>query len=148
MTDQPMQDAFSRDPADRQRAFADLRSQCPVHRLPGGELFAVSREAVNAGLQHVEHFSTDLLGIAAPPTIAGVDQKPLDGASFAASFTAADAPDPRDTQYYEMFGCRAIRHEGWKAVVYHPIQADEPLQAMSAPATNGAGALVTTPPSW
>ncbi len=37
-----------------------------------------------------------------------------------------DAPDPRDTQYYEMFGCRAIRHEHWKAVVYHPIQADEP----------------------
>jgi arylsulfatase len=25
-----------------------------------------------------------------------------------------------------MFGCRAIYHEGWKAVVYHPIQDDQP----------------------
>jgi arylsulfatase len=25
-----------------------------------------------------------------------------------------------------MFGCRAIRHEQWKAVVYHPIQVDRP----------------------
>ena len=38
----------------------------------------------------------------------------------------AAAPERHTTQYYEMFGCRAIYHEGWKAVVYHPIQADEP----------------------
>jgi arylsulfatase len=25
-----------------------------------------------------------------------------------------------------MFGCRAIYHDGWKAVVYHPIQFDQP----------------------
>jgi len=68
----------------------------------------------------------DLLGIPAPEVIAGVEQRPLEGASFAASFADAEAPDPRDTQYYEMFGCRAIRHEQWKAVVYHPIQVDRP----------------------
>ena len=27
----------------------------------------------------------------------------------------------RDTQYYEMLGCRAIYHDGWKAVVFHPM---------------------------
>ena len=27
-----------------------------------------------------------------------------------------------DTQYYEMFGCRALYHRGWKAVTYRPIQ--------------------------
>jgi len=68
----------------------------------------------------------DLLGVEAPASIGGVEQRPMEGASFAATFADAEAPDPRDTQYYEMFGCRAIRHEGWKAVVYHPIQADEP----------------------
>jgi arylsulfatase len=33
---------------------------------------------------------------------------------------SADAPPPRTTQYYEMLGSRAIYHDGWKAVVYHP----------------------------
>ncbi len=58
--------------------------------------------------------------------IGGVEQRPLEGASFATSLGDPEAPDPRTTQYYEMFGCRAIRHEHWKAVVYHPIQADRP----------------------
>ena len=35
-------------------------------------------------------------------------------------------PDAHITQYYEMFGCRAIYHDGWKAVTYHPIQDDLP----------------------
>jgi len=68
----------------------------------------------------------DLAGVVPPEVIGGVPQRPLDGASFAATLDDATAPDPRDTQYYEMFGCRAIRHEKWKAVVYHPIQADRP----------------------
>ena len=38
-----------------------------------------------------------------------------------ATFTDADAPSARDTQYYEMLGCRAIYHDGWKAVVFHPM---------------------------
>ncbi len=57
-------------------------------------------------------------GSAAPPT--------LDGISFAHTFDDPDAPSRRLTQYYEMFGCRALYHDGWKAVTYHPIQFDEP----------------------
>jgi len=67
-----------------------------------------------------------LVGVGSPAVIDGIEQRPLEGASFAASLTDADAPDPRPTQYYEMFGCRAIRHEQWKAVIYHPIQVDHP----------------------
>jgi arylsulfatase A-like enzyme len=51
---------------------------------------------------------------------------PVDGVSFAASITDADAPDRHTVQYYEMFGCRALYQDGWKAVVYHPIQSDDP----------------------
>ena len=36
------------------------------------------------------------------------------------------APETHITQYYEMFGCRALYHEGWKAVTYHPIMQTEP----------------------
>ncbi|HYU38232.1 MAG TPA: arylsulfatase [Acidimicrobiia bacterium] len=63
----------------------------------------------------------DLLGIDAPAEIGGVTQTSLDGVSVAATFDDPDAPNPRTTQYYEMFGCRALYHEGWKAVVYHPL---------------------------
>lgn len=65
-------------------------------------------------------------GIPPPAEIAGVPQKPIEGVSFAYSFDDAAAPSRRETQYYEMFGCRAIYHQGWKAVVYHPIAAPEP----------------------
>jgi arylsulfatase len=63
----------------------------------------------------------DVTGIEPPEEIAGVAQRPIEGVSFAQTFIDAGAPSRRDTQYYEMFGCRAIYHRGWKAVVYHPI---------------------------
>lgn len=64
----------------------------------------------------------DVLGVAAPDTLAGVAQSPLQGTSFADALVDADAPDHHLVQYYEMFGCRALYQEGWKAVTYHPVQ--------------------------
>jgi arylsulfatase len=68
----------------------------------------------------------DVVGIEAPAEIGGVAQSALDGVSFAATFTDVNAPATRDTQYYEMLGCRALYHRGRKVVVYHPI-ADQTL---------------------
>ena len=68
----------------------------------------------------------EVVGVEPPSTLGGIEQRPLEGVSFAYSFDDPEAPERHTTQYYEMFGCRAIYHEGWKAVVYHPIQADEP----------------------
>ncbi len=62
----------------------------------------------------------DILGIDTPPVIAGVEQTPIEGVSFAASLYDAGAPSGRSTQYYEMLGSRALYHDGWKAVVFHP----------------------------
>ena len=69
----------------------------------------------------------DLAGITAPTTIKGVEQRAFDGVTFAAALTDAAAPSGRQTQYFEMFGCRAIYDRGWKAVTYHPIQMPEPM---------------------
>ena len=65
-------------------------------------------------------------GIEAPRVLAGIPQQPIDGTSFLPTLTDEEAEDRHRTQYYEMFGCRAIYHEGWKAVTYHPIQDDAP----------------------
>ena len=44
-------------------------------------------------------------------------QRPLDGTSASRyTFDDADAPERHTVQYYEMFGCRALYHDGWKAV--------------------------------
>jgi len=63
----------------------------------------------------------DVIGIGVPVELAGVPQRPIEGLSFAHSFQDSESPSKRDTQYYEMLGCRAIYRRGWKAVVYHPI---------------------------
>ena len=64
----------------------------------------------------------DALGLEMPDAIDGVAQKPIEGRSLLPSFTAADSDCARTTQYYELLGCRAIYHEGWKAVAYHPMK--------------------------
>jgi arylsulfatase len=61
----------------------------------------------------------DVLGIDPPAEIHGVAQSRIDGASFAQTFDKPDAPSTRRTQYFEMFGYRAIYHDGWTAVSPH-----------------------------
>jgi arylsulfatase A-like enzyme len=62
----------------------------------------------------------ELIGIEMPNEIKGVTQSPIEGTSFAYTFDDPAAPQRHLTQYYEMMGSRAIYHDGWKAVVYHP----------------------------
>jgi arylsulfatase len=62
----------------------------------------------------------ELIGIDAPSEIAGVAQRPLDGTSFVSALEHGEAPATHVTQYYEMLGSRALYHDGWKAVVFHP----------------------------
>ncbi len=59
--------------------------------------------------------------IPASKSINGVQQKPLDGVSMLYATKDKDAEDRRKTQYFEMFGNRAIYHDGWLARVVHRI---------------------------
>ena len=63
----------------------------------------------------------ELIGISAPDEINGVAQTPIEGISFASTLRAGAAPATHVTQYYEMMGCRALYHDGWKAVAFHPL---------------------------
>ncbi len=61
----------------------------------------------------------EVLGITAPDVYRGYEQLPISGTSMAYTFDAAGAPTRKGTQYYEMFGHRAIVSDGWKAVTRH-----------------------------
>ena len=63
----------------------------------------------------------DVIGITPPTHINGVQQSPIEGVSFAQTLTDPGAASTHLTQYYEMFGSRALYHDGWKAVAFHPL---------------------------
>ena len=53
--------------------------------------------------------------ITPPDVVNGVQQIPLEGKSLLASFENAAAPELHHTQYFEIFGNRAIYQDGWVA---------------------------------
>ena len=57
-----------------------------------------------------------------PDRVRGVPQMSFDGVSLAPVVDEPDAGEVRTTQYYEMWGSRAIYHDGWKAVTDHVNQ--------------------------
>jgi len=63
----------------------------------------------------------ETLGIDPPDSIKGIKQSPIEGVSLAHTFNDADAPTQKHTQYYEMFGQRAMWHDGWKAICNYPF---------------------------
>ncbi len=73
------------------------------------------------------------LGFQPPATVRGVTQSPIQGVSFAHTFDDPAAPTRHRTQYFEMFGHRAIDHDGWRAVCPWPgpsfVEAGQPFGA-------------------
>ncbi len=62
----------------------------------------------------------DLLGVTPPAQIRGVVQAPMHGVSLAQTLADAEASTKHKTQYFEMFGHRAVYHDGWRAVCPWP----------------------------
>lgn len=62
----------------------------------------------------------EAIGIKPPEKIRGVTQSPIEGVSFAHTFNDAKAASNHITQYYEMFGNRAVYHDGWRANCGYP----------------------------
>ncbi len=62
----------------------------------------------------------EILGIRHPDIVDGHEQDPIDGTSFAYTFAAANAPEQKTTQYFEIMGSRGIYHEGWMASAFGP----------------------------
>jgi arylsulfatase len=58
-------------------------------------------------------------GLPFPRSVNGTPQRPMDGVSMAYSFDDGEAKGRRVTQYFEMFGNRALYHDGWFARTIH-----------------------------
>jgi arylsulfatase len=74
------------------------------------------------GIRHQFHHVIDIVptileaaGLPQPVSVNGITQRPIEGVSMAYTWDDADAPGRRVTQYFEMFGSRAIYHDGWIA---------------------------------
>ena len=73
----------------------------------------------------------DVVGIKPPQIVNGVEQKPMDGMSFAYTFEHADAASERHTQYFEMMQNISIYHDGWVAAT-RPLQMPWEMLKQSA----------------
>ena len=72
--------------------------------------------------QHVVDIGPTILeaaGLPEPKTVNGVTQTPMEGVSMVYTFDDAKAPERHKTQYFEIFGNRAIYHDGWVAATVH-----------------------------
>jgi arylsulfatase len=58
-------------------------------------------------------------GLPEPKSVNGTPQRPMDGVSMVYTFDDAGAKDRHVTQYFEIFGNRAIYHDGWFARTIH-----------------------------
>ncbi len=75
-------------------------------------------EAIRNQFEHISDVMPTVLEaahISAPATVGGVPQQPIDGISFASTFSQPKAPDQRHTQVFEMSQNLGIYANGWFA---------------------------------
>jgi arylsulfatase len=79
---------------------------------------------IRSQFHHVNDVAPTILeatNLPAPKMINGVEQIPMDGVSMLYAVADAEAEDRHTTQYFEMFGNRAIYDNGWMARIVHII---------------------------
>jgi arylsulfatase len=77
---------------------------------------------VRSQFQHVVDIAPTVLeaaGLPEPKTVDGVAQTPMAGSSMVYTFDDPKAADRHKTQYFEIFGNRAIYSDGWVAATVH-----------------------------
>jgi arylsulfatase len=79
---------------------------------------------IRSQFHHVNDIAPTILeatNLPAPKMINGVEQIPMDGVSMLYATASPEAEERHNTQYFEMFGNRAIYNNGWMARVVHMI---------------------------
>ena len=70
----------------------------------------------------------DILNIPHPKVVNGFKQDPIDGKSFTATFTDANAETLKKTQFFDNNGSRGVYHDGWFASTFGPLYPWVPAQ--------------------
>jgi arylsulfatase A-like enzyme len=81
-----------------------------------------SRGEVRSQWHHVIDIAPTILeaaGLPEPRQVNGTPQTPMEGTSLIYTFDDAKAKSRHTTQYFEIFGNRAIYHDGWLAGTVH-----------------------------
>ena len=100
--------------------FGGTRNGTVVHWPKGFK----ARGEVRSQFHHIIDVAATVLdaaGLPEPTFVNGIQQMPLHGVSMAYAFDEPDAPEARETQYFEMFCNRGIYHKGWTAVTRHSV---------------------------
>jgi len=100
--------------------FGGTRNGMVMHWPNGFE----AKGEIRSQWHHVNDIAATVLEatkLPSPKSINGVEQKPLDGLSMLYAAEDKDAEDRRKTQYFEMFGNRAIYNDGWLARCVHRV---------------------------
>ncbi len=105
--------------------FGGTRNGMVVHWPEGIDTSGIRRQ-----FPHVIDVAPTILeaaGLPEPTVVNGTPQTPIEGTSFLYTFNDATAPERHTTQYFEMFGNRAIYRDGWFARTIHraPWQTGE-----------------------
>ena len=111
--------------------FGGTRNGTVVHWPKGIK----AKGEIRSQFTHVIDVAPTILeaaGLPEPKSVNGTPQTPIEGTSMLYTFDDADAPERHTTQYFEIFGNRAIYHDGWLARTLHraPWQTtkQKPLQ--------------------
>ena len=98
--------------------FGGTRNGTIVHWPHGVE----ARGEVRSQFHHIIDVGAtilDVTGLPEPAFVNGIQQMPLHGVSMRYAFDHAEAPEGRQTQYFEVACNRGIYHKGWTAVTRH-----------------------------
>jgi arylsulfatase len=99
-------------------SFGGTRNGLVVHWPKGIR----ARNELRTQFHHVIDVAPTVLEAAKlpePKLVNGTPQVPIEGVSMAYAFDDASAKDRHTTQYFEIFGNRAIYHDGWLAGTVH-----------------------------
>jgi arylsulfatase len=99
-------------------SFGGTRNGMVIHWPKG----ITAKGEVRTQFHHVIDVAPTILeaaGLPEPTSVNGTAQSPIEGVSLAYTFADSKAPSRHTTQYFEIFGNRAIYHDGWLAGTVH-----------------------------
>lgn len=98
--------------------YGGTRNGMVVHWPKG----ITAKNEIRSQWHHVIDIAPTILeaaGLPEPKSVNGTVQTPIEGVSLLYTFANAKAPSRHTTQYFEIFGNRAIYHDGWLARTIH-----------------------------